>query len=1029
MKYRSQYLLTSSLVLGLLALPAMAMGAIYYVDAATGNDSSNGCAVEGLPCKTITYAATQVPAGTAGASNVIMVAEGNYSETGNGESYPVTFIQDYVSLTGTPGTTIIDADNLGYEGLIFEGTGFSVTGFTFKNTSTAITMTDGKGGYTISNNTFNSSVDTGVQISLVNSPSDNVNFTVDPISFINNTFASTDYGVDFSIGLSFDDVTTGLTAVIGNITVTNNTFTGASSGFDVSGLYIRNMASGTATVGNVFFTGNTFTNCGDGVKLFDLYFEAMDNSTATWGDITVDGNTFTDCENGVQLDDLNVDAMNSSTVTWGNITVDGNTFTANATGIDFAGYFGSSGDDLVDTTLSMGNVSVSNNTLTDNSSRAIDVDYFDVEYLQGSTTVLLGDLTVHNNTIEADINPMSGDGISIDDIGSIVSLYDTAVVTTGTVAITDNTVESSNYALFVQNYGVYTIGTSGGTDTVAVTFGAINIRGNKLTSSNNNAAYLDIDYLGYEQYAQTKVDVGLITLHDNDMTATGSSDALYFYYYYESGYEMYDDAQLSIEGLVFTDNRISSTGGYGVYFDLYELGYNLYDNSKMTVGPSVITGNTITSDDEALYFDFEEIAYYMYNSSVFSMSPWNISNNTLTSNDSTDYATLTIYYYDYYVGSNMKDDASATLPDWIISNNTIDVTGGDDGIYYHTYSNPDDNYGNAAVHFGSMLMDNNVFNENKDSGMDRAIDFWIEDVCEDCYDSSTFSHGDITVTNNTIYNVADNGIHLDYDDVGYSFDADGQVTMGDVTIADNTVDIAAVDGIYVDYAGLYSENSAVVTLGTLDITGNVVKGVTGDGIRVSVDGSIDAPTATLNIGKTTIADNTVTASATPAPKTAGIRMSETPPDLQTAGIWINGDINPGVLFAASEVNGNTVSGFGVGLGFDDLQEASMRCNTVENNSEFGLFFISDGNFTATYNSLLGNGLGIKIEDDSAATVMAEKNWWGDASGPVACASCNKINAGAGTVDFDPWLTGAPRSQCGGFSWPMFMPAIGGAGIH
>ena len=145
----------------------------------------------------------------------------------------------------------------------------------------------------------------------------------------------------------------------------------------------------------------------------------------------------------------------------------------------------------------------------------------------------------------------------------------------------------------------------------------------------------------------------------------------------------------------------------------------------------------------------------------------------------------------------------------------------------------------------------------------------------------------------------------------------------------------------------------------------------------------------------------------------------------SAGIWINGDIGPGVVFAAPEVNNNTVTGFNIGIGMDTLPEASMSCNTLENNSDSGLFFSSDGTFAAMNNNLVNNGLGLKVDTGSTTTVMAEHNWWGDWQGPVACGSCNKIDVGGGSVDYSPWLTGLSVSQCGAavFPWHLFMPAF------
>ncbi len=970
--------------LGLLALPTLAAGATYYVNVA-GDDGVapllNDCTVELAPCKTITHAAAQVPAGTAGDPNIIEVALGTY-DTANGELFPIAFANNYVSLTGVgAATTTIDVGSTPTppNALNVTARSFSVSGFTFSNASYAIHID--QGGFSIHDNIFDDTVEIGVYGEVYNTPPGNVDFRVDSMSFANNSFACTDYGVDVNIGLVFDGTTTGLTATIGNITATGNTFTGNSStAFLLDDIYVQDMITGTATVGN----------------------------------INISSNFFTDCSSGIDLDDLWVRGITDSTVTWGTINVNNNTFIRNDDAIAFSGYFGDISGHMVDTSITLGNMSVSGNTVTDNSSTAINIDYFEVNYLYGTSNATLANLLVQNNTISADTLPVSGYGIYIDDIGDIDYIYDTSTVTTGTVAVSGNSVESYDEALYIDNYGIWDIGTSGGTDTVRVNFGPTNITDNpKLSSKNSYGFYLNIDYFGYDQYAQTRVDAGLVTVSNNTISSA-DSDGMYMYYYFESAYTMEDDAQLNIAGFTMTNNHITAPQGDGCYIEVNELGYDMYNNAKVSAGPTLISGNTIESSGEALYLYFYETALYLYNDAVFTMSPWTITNNTLTAGDSASEAALYIYYYDYYVGSYMEDDSSATLPDWIISNNTIDVEGGYDGIYYYTYSNPDDNADNAAVHFGSILIDNNIFNENKDVGMDSAVNFWIEDVCEGGYDASTFSHGDITVTNNTIYNVENTGINLDYDDVGYEFDATGKATMGDVTIADNTIDTAPV-GIMAQYAGIYSEVSAVVTLGTLDITGNTVNKIDKIGIGFDIDASLDEPAdpASLTIGKTTIADNTVTASATP--------------DAQSIGININAAIGDGVVFAAPELSGNTVTGFESGIFADTLAEALISCNTLQDNSTAGLQVDSNGTFTAVFNSFIDNGLGIKIDAGASATVEAEKNWWGDAAGPAACATCNKIDAGGGSVNYTPWLASKPTSQCGGytFPWTMFMPAITG----
>ena len=230
-------MLTSALAV--LILPNLAVGATYYVDAATGIDGMNDCSEQlpqAPPCKTITHAFTQVPAGTSGDPSVIMVAAGLYDEAVNGEDYPLYLFDDYISLVGAgSGTTTIDVNVAGIEALNINGTGFSVSGFTFSNVPVGLAIY--QGGFTVSNNNFTDTVTTGVYSSLEES-SPSTSATVGPVSFTNNQFACSGSGVNFSIGLTFDGTTPGLSATVGNITVTGNTFAVKSPVFPV--IFLRN---------------------------------------------------------------------------------------------------------------------------------------------------------------------------------------------------------------------------------------------------------------------------------------------------------------------------------------------------------------------------------------------------------------------------------------------------------------------------------------------------------------------------------------------------------------------------------------------------------------------------------------------------------------------------------------------------------------------------------------------------------------------------------------------------------------------
>jgi hypothetical protein len=996
MKHRSQGLLTSMLSLALLALPALASGATYYVNAGSGTDSGN-CSTA---CKTITYAAANVPAGTSADPSIIEVAAGTYDTTSNGETFPIVFTTDYVSLTGAgSGSTTIDAESSG-DALNVTGMDFSVSGFTFDNAGDAIDIS--RGGFVISNNMFTANVSTGVYFHL-KTLDISTDFAVANVSVTNNTFNGTGGDVVyFDVYLDYDEFTPGLTASLGTVDVSNNTFTDCDVPVYVEHYYISEMYNGTATIGKQTYDNNTITNSSYGIYVDGLYIDDMSaGSTATLGDLAITNNRCDNCtRSAIYIGVMKLDDFYNSNGTLGSLIFTDNTVTNGGDNGIYIRYYaienfydGSSGtggnatftgntlsgcashgihfyefraDDIFSSTVTMGNVLFDDNTITDGE-YGIEFENFTITEAYGSQ-VTMGDVTVSNSTL----TEQTEESFALD-YWSVWEAYGPSITRLGNLNVTNNTVTTAaggGYGLnFNDLYYIFDI-----YDTSTVTVGTINITGNTVT------AYSDALYLYYDHIGWDLADYS----YETPVVTTGPTN--------------------------ITGNTFTSTDGDAAYIAYNAIGYDTYGMSKIFMGATNIANNTLAGYGNGLDVYFDYCGNEMYDQSELVWKPVTIKNNTITSSNSDAFY---IEYASLDVGSENEDKSRAQLPDWVITGNKFDTADGDTGLYYDNYENPYDLYDHAHVDFGSMFIDSNTFNMDKNSGMSRGIYLYADEICYGCDDYSTTLFGDVTISNNKFYTMADEAIYCDYDGFPYELSDGSTFTAGDYSITGNMID-GADKGIYVSFVDVETYDFTKATLGDLTIAENSLTNVMNTGVDVNWDAVNSGPsTAMLTIGKTLILDNFATASTT----------------TDTAGVWINADIGPDVTFAAPEVNGNTVSGFGVGLGFDDLLEASMRCNTVENSGAFGLFFLSSGNFTAIYNSLVDNGLGLKISTSDSATVMAEKNWWGDAAGPVACTSCNKIDAGTGTVDFDPWLRSGSISECNGFSWPMFVPAITGAGIR
>lgn len=928
------------LALALFCLASTVSAATYYVST-TGSDGNDGL-TPATAWQTITHAVATVPAGTAATPNVISAAAGTYDNTTNGETFPITFANAHVHLSGAgSASTFINAQDLA-DALHINATGVTISGFTFQNASDADAIVLTEGGFTITNNIFDSTVKDGISFYLSETDrTTSVSFA--DMAITDNTLRTTQNGIYVSVELDFDSTVQGLSATFGNLTITGNTLPLTSGdGIYISELFsTTDITNGSVTIGNFTATSNTVTGGDGGIFVYGSVYN-MDNTQVTAGNLTV-----------------------------------------------------------------------SNNTCTNQSSYGLYIDYWDLGYFSGTTNAVFGDFTVFGNTVTAtDYSSYpSTDGIYIYDIDYMEYLYDDTTITTGNIEVTNNTVDVSQYAIYLYSYGIYYVGETAGGDAVSVSTGSRTISSNTINSNNTTGLYLDLEYIGYDMYGTSSVDYGGFTINHN--TITSSSEALYFYWY-ECGIYMYEDSVVTLGAVTISDNTLVSSNSDAFEWYNYYGGYDMYWNSAVTYGPTSITNNTLTAGSGyGMYFEFSETPIYMYDMATFTMGNFTIDNNTITANGSDG---IYINYDDYYTGSYMENDSTATLPSWSITDNTIDVTGGYHGVQFYTYSNPYDNYDNATVQYGNTLIDNNTFNPNKDAGMDYGIYFWIEDLVVGGYDNTITTLGKITITDNRLYNIVSEAIYLGFDEAAYSFDGTPTLTVGDIEVGNNIIDTAPY-GIDAYFNDLSTNSMGKVNFGKVNIHDNTLTNISDTGISVFYSNSNSDPGmgATLTIGAPTIDGNTISG----APGSSN-------------GIYLFADnATAGITFGTPFIFGNSVSGFSQGISLEALQAASLSCNFLEDNTQVGMRFNTAGtNLEVHSNSLVNNNVGLSVVDGMAAVIDAEKNWWGDPLGPVACASCNGVYPGdSGTVDYTPWLTSQPDiTRCGGaFPWPLFLPAITGMG--
>ena len=151
--------------------------------------------------------------------------------------------------------------------------------------------------------------------------------------------------------------------------------------------------------------------------------------------------------------------------------------------------------------------------------------------------------------------------------------------------------------------------------------------------------------------------------------------------------------------------------------------------------------------------------------------------------------------------------------------------------------------------------------------------------------------------------------------------------------------------------------------------------------------------------KTTISGNTITSSYAPNPVfNAALR-----------GIDVfspNANRNPNL--DAIVITDNNVNGFWQGIrlgdsGGDILTNISVTENTVEMNTTGIRVYVTANGVVINNNDISGNTTYGVENTDTATTLDATNNWWGDISGPSGMGPGSGDSVSA-NVNYDPWLT-------------------------
>lgn len=778
-----------------------------------------------------------------------------------------------------------------------------------------------------------------------------------------------------------------------------------ASGVTIDGFTFRNARNAIySTAGGLTVSNNIFaSNVTDGVSFF--FSETNYSTDYTLADMLISNNDFYVSDDGVYFDlDLDFDATTPVTVSLGSLTVTLNEFQGCDDGIAVEDY---SISDVYNGTVRIGDFTLSNNTIFNHSDKGFELSLFNLEYLSGTTAATIGNVTIENNNITSDYGNTGAEGMYLYPVWYFGYLDDDTQVTVGNLVITNNQINVYDDGVYVYFNKMEYLGDQATSDAVRVTTGEFTVAGNRVTSDNGLGLYVEFeDSMPEYVYANSIVTLGPTVVRDNLISS--EDEGVYFQLTYAA--YLYDFAQVMVGTFTATGNTVTSASNYGMYIYYYGAAYSTNDNSKVTTAAMNISTNTVSSYDEALTIYYEYTGSTMEGDSSLQMEAVTVADNSFFSsnNDAVE------IYLHYYAAYDLHDNAVASLPGHDIVNNDFDTIAGSGyyGLYIYFDDWPYANYEFSKATLGPMLISDNIFNPDRDSGMETGIYIDHNDTGYDIYNSSQVIIDDLVIENNTFHQMEKYAIYFTFHSFGYNLEDQSSLTMGKIDVSRNKA-YGTPYGFYFYLDNEYPDDEAAIRIGDINIAENMFDGIRYNGVDLQyyLDNS-SSPDAMVSLGTTTIDDNSVSRA------TGGVDPSST-------GIYFYTDYDSEVTLPPSILTGNTVEDLTTGIYLYGQQGAELSCNVLRDNSKYGLSLDSNGSFTAIYNTFEGNGqYALYIADGYTASVKAEHNWWGDAAGPSSCSSCNRIYFGGGTVDYTPWLTTRPSaSLCGGSSWILFIPAI------
>jgi parallel beta-helix repeat protein len=406
------------------------------------------------------------------------------------------------------------------------------------------------------------------------------------------------------------------------------------------------------------------------------------------------------------------------------------------------------------------------------------------------------------------------------------------------------------------------------------------------------------------------------------------------------------DASNTHSGITIVGNSILSNRENGIYLYSYSSSYNPdYSYSYAYIYDVNITSNMISSNQGNGVYLYSYTFSTSYTPYSGSYSYSYVYDIDITSNTISANQGNGVYLHSNSYSSSSSSTISQSYV-YDINMTGNTISSNQDGIYLYSESSPYSEYADSSSYVDDINMTGNTISSNRGSGVYLHSDSYTS---YSGYSSSYSYVDDINMTGNMISSNQGNGVYL-YSYSGYS---SSYSYIDDVNMTGNTISANRGSGVYL-YSDSYSAYSSTYSyIDDVNMTGNAISSNKGLGI--------------YNYAKD-----------------------------HTSGIEFD------LLFTYNRIHSNSQ-----GMLIEGGIIANLTQNSIAYNINEGVLFNASQNNEAHYNDIYGNGYGMKVSN--GATVDAERNYWGNSSGPYheslnPDGKGNSVNGNGTDLDFIPFLT-------------------------